>query len=86
MIVKQLLSREECQKLKSAARQLIEEWQPESDYSWIFPNVVKDGKSNEQLLLDSVNNISFFVEKDAVDRETGEFAFGEKIVGYSTEK
>jgi hypothetical protein len=65
------LSLEECEKLKSAARQLIDEWQPETDYSWIFPNVTKNGKSSEQLLLDSINNISFFVEKEAVDRDTG---------------
>lgn len=66
-----MLSLEEYQKLKSATRQLIDEWQPDTDYSWIFPNVVKNGKSSEQLLLDSINNISFFLEKDAVDHETG---------------
>jgi hypothetical protein len=69
--VKQLLSLKECEKLKSVAHQLIDEWQPETDYSWIFPNVVKDGKSAHQFLLDSINNISFFIEKGAVDRDTG---------------
>jgi hypothetical protein len=65
------LSIEECEKLKSVASQLIDEWEPEEDYSWIFPGVIKNGKCSQQLLLDSVNTITFFIEKEAVDRETG---------------
>ncbi len=69
--MKQLLSLEECEKLKSAAHRLIDEWQPETDYSWIFPNVIKSGKSPNQHLIDSTDQISFFIDKGAVDRDTG---------------
>jgi hypothetical protein len=69
--VKQLISPEECQKLKSIVHQLIDEWEPETDYSWIFPNGAKNGRSNDQYLIDSTDKVSFFIEKEAVDPNTG---------------
>jgi hypothetical protein len=40
-------------------------------YSWIFPNGAKNGRSKEQYLIDSADKVSFFIEKEAVDPNTG---------------
>ena len=69
--MKQLLSREECEKLKSTVHQMIDQWQPETDYSWMLSDTGKDGKSSSQLLMDSSNQVEFFIEKEAIDRDTG---------------
>lgn len=69
--MKQLLSQEECEKLKSVVHQSIDQWEPDTDYSWMLSNEGKDGKSYDQLLMDSSDQVSFFIEKAAVDQETG---------------
>jgi hypothetical protein len=69
--VKQLLSVEECEKLKSVVHRLIDEWEPETDYSWLLPNGTKNGRSRSKHLIDSSDKISFFIEKDAIDPDTG---------------
>lgn len=69
--MKQLLSLEECERLKSVVHRLIDEWEPETDYSWIFSNDAKKGRSKDQYLIDSGDKISFFIEKGAVDPDTG---------------
>lgn len=71
MVIKQLLSIEECEKLKSVANRLIDEWEPETDYSWVIQNSAKDEKASAEFLMDSADKVSFFIEKDAVDPETG---------------
>ncbi len=57
--------------MKSIVHRLIDEWEPETDYSWILPNRAKKGRSVPQQMIDSSNKISFFIEKGAVDPETG---------------
>jgi hypothetical protein len=50
---------------------MIDEWEPEEDYSWMLsPDTIK-GRSKEQQLVDSGDTISFFIEEDAVDPNTG---------------
>jgi len=71
LVVKQLLTPDECQKLKEAVTRLIDDWEPEQDYSWIFPSGQNKEKSKTRFMLDSAEKISFFVEEDAVDRQTG---------------
>jgi len=69
--VKQLLSVEQCENLKSVLHRMIDEWEPETDYSWMFPNGAKNGRSRAQRMMDSSDKISFSIEKGAVNPNTG---------------
>ena len=70
-VIKQLLTLDECQKLKQAAIRLIDDWKPEEDYSWVFPERATKEKSTGRQMIDSADKVSLFVEKGAVDPETG---------------
>ncbi len=50
---------------------MIDEWEPETDYSWMFPNGAKNGRSRAQRMMDSSDKISFSIEKGAVNPNTG---------------
>ncbi|CAF1207462.1 unnamed protein product [Rotaria magnacalcarata] len=71
LVIKELLTIDECQQLKTAANKLIDGWQPEEDYLWIFPNGGTRERSGARQMIDSSDKISFFIEKDAVDPQTG---------------
>ena len=71
LVVEQLLTLDECQKLKAAAHRLIDDWEPEQDYSWIFPSGANKERSKGREMIDSSDKISFFIEEDAVDPDTG---------------
>ncbi|CAF2984564.1 unnamed protein product [Rotaria sp. Silwood2] len=70
LVVKQLLTLSECQKLKTTVDRLIDDWEPEQDYSWMFPHGQTKERSMDQELIDSGDTISFFIENDAVDPQT----------------
>jgi len=71
IVVKQLLTLDECQKLKAAANRLINDWEPEEDYSWMLPTGTNKEKSKGRFMLDSSENVSIFVEDAAIDPQTG---------------
>lgn len=69
--MKQFISQDECDKLKSVVHRLIDEWQPDEDFSWMLTQEMVNGKSQDQFLIESADKISIFVEKDAIDPQTG---------------
>ncbi len=71
LVVKQLLTLDECQKLKVAADELIDNWEPDEVYSWIFLNDTDKAKARAQRMLAMSDKLSFTIEGEAIDPHTG---------------
>ena len=71
MAVKQFLTEDQCERWKNAATRVIDRWEPEEDYSWLFSSTEEARDSREKQLLGSAENLTFFIEADAVDPLTG---------------
>lgn len=69
--MKQLLTLDECQKLKLAANRLIDNWEPEEVYSWIFLNDKDQAQSRAQRMVCISDKLTFSIEDDAIDPQTG---------------
>lgn len=67
---KQLISLEECNQLKETIHQLIDKWDPEVESSCIFSTVGNREQSKSEYFLESADQISFFMEEDALDPNT----------------
>jgi hypothetical protein len=74
-VVKQLLTPDQCEKLKAAAGELIDKWEPEKEYLWMLPNGETKERSSDQHLIDSSDSITFFMEDGAIDPHTGIVSF-----------
>ncbi|CAF0770477.1 unnamed protein product [Adineta steineri] len=70
LVVKQLITIDDCQKLKESVQQLIHKWNPEQDSQCVFSANSNTEQSKSRYFLDSGDNISFFIEEDAVDSNT----------------
>ena len=68
---KQLLTLDECQKLKIAADQLIDNWEPEPIYSWIFLNDKDKRQASAQRMVAVNDKLTFSIEEEAIDPHTG---------------
>lgn len=71
MVVKKLLSLDECQKLKEAAHRVIDGWEPEPDYSWFFSSDAEKQRIRGRRMVNTGNKITCSVEEGAVDSHTG---------------
>ncbi len=65
-----MITIDDCKHLKESIKQLIDQWNPEHDSSCIFSTTGNTQQSKSQYFLDSADNISFFIEEDAVDPNT----------------
>ena len=65
-----MVSLDDCGKLKESVQQLINQWNPELDSSCIFSSGGNREQSKSRYFLDSGDNISFFIEEDAIDSNT----------------
>jgi hypothetical protein len=65
-----LITIDDCKQLKESIKQLIDQWNPEHDSSCIFSTNGNTQQSKSRYFLDSADNISFFIEEDAVDPNT----------------
>jgi len=65
-----LITIDDCKQLKESIKQLIDQWNPEHDNSCIFSTTDNREQSKSRYFLDSADNISFFIEEDAVDPNT----------------
>ena len=68
--MKQLITLDDCEKLKQSVQQLINQWDPERDCSCVFSTGGNREQSKSRYFLDSGDNISFFIEEDAFDSNT----------------
>ncbi|CAF3968646.1 unnamed protein product, partial [Rotaria sp. Silwood1] len=71
LVLKQLLTLDECQKLKIAVDQLINNWEPEPVYSWIFLSDKDKQQARAQRMVAVSDKLSFSIEEDAIDPHTG---------------
>jgi hypothetical protein len=69
--VKQLLTLDECQKLKVAVDRLIDDWEPEEVYSWIFLSGTDKEQARGQRMIAIRDKLSFSIEEGAIDPHTG---------------
>ncbi len=67
-----MITLDDCGKLKESIQQLITEWNPEHDCSCVFSTSDNREQSKSRYFLDSGDNISFFIEEDAIDLNTSE--------------
>jgi len=65
-----LITLDDCENLKESIKQLIDQWNPEHDSSCTFSTNDNAEQSKSRYFLDSADNISFFIEEDAVDPNT----------------
>ncbi len=65
-----MITLDDCEKLKESIKQLINKWDPEHDSSCIFSTGGNREQSKSRYFLDSGDNISFFIEEDAIDPNT----------------
>ncbi|CAF1254833.1 unnamed protein product [Rotaria sordida] len=70
-VLKQLLTLDECEKLKIAANQLIDNWEPEPVYSWIFLSDKDKAQARSQRMIAISDKLSFSIEEYAIDPHTG---------------
>lgn len=70
VVVKQLITHDDCEKLKESVKRLIDRWEPEKDTSCTFSTGDNREQSKSRYFLDSSENISFFLEEGAVDPNT----------------
>jgi hypothetical protein len=65
-----LITLDDCKNLKESIEKLIDKWDPERDSSCIFSTTDNSTQSKSRYFLDSSENISFFIEEDAVNLDT----------------
>jgi hypothetical protein len=65
-----LITLDDCNQLKESIKQLIDKWDPERERSCVFSTNGNREQSKSRYFLDSSDNISFFMEEDAVDPTT----------------
>ncbi|CAF3684280.1 unnamed protein product [Rotaria socialis] len=70
LVVEQLITRDDCEKLKESVKQLIDKWDPENDSSCVFSTTGNREQSTSRYFLDSADKISFFMEAGAIDPNT----------------
>ncbi|CAF0926822.1 unnamed protein product [Adineta ricciae] len=70
LVVKQLVTRDDCAKLKESVENLIDAWDPQSDTLCTFGTGENREQSRSRYFLESGDRISFFLEENAVDPET----------------
>jgi hypothetical protein len=68
--VKQLLTLEECQKLRGAIDRVVDDWEPEV-YSWIFLSDEGKARAAAQRMVTSTDQIEYTPEREAIDPQTG---------------
>ncbi|CAF4496872.1 unnamed protein product, partial [Rotaria sp. Silwood2] len=66
-----LLTFDECQKLKIAVDRLIDNWEPEQVYSWIFLSDKDKEQAKAQRMVTISDKLSFSIEEDTIDPHTG---------------
>ncbi|CAF1342725.1 unnamed protein product [Didymodactylos carnosus] len=71
LVLQQLLTLDECQKLKIAVGQLIDNWEPDPVYSWIFLNDKDKQQARAQLMVPIKDELSSGIEEEAIDPQTG---------------
>jgi hypothetical protein len=65
--------------LKESVQQLIDKWDPERDSSCVFSTGGDKEQSKSRYFLDSGDNISFFIEEDALDSNTSKRYLSRRI-------
>lgn len=65
-----MITPDQCNQLKTAINHLIDQWDPEKDHSCVFATGENREQSRSRYFLESADNISFFLEEDAVDHNT----------------
>ncbi len=65
-----MITVDDCEKLKESVKQLLNQWDPERDISCVFSTTDNSEQSKSRYFLDSGDNISFFIEEDAIDLNT----------------
>ncbi|CAF1177580.1 unnamed protein product [Didymodactylos carnosus] len=71
LVLQQLLTLDECRKLKIAVGQLIDNWEPDPVYSWIFLNDKDKQQARAQRMVALKDELSFGIEEEAIDPQTG---------------
>ncbi|CAF0837011.1 unnamed protein product [Adineta ricciae] len=70
LVVKQLVTHDDCAKLKKSVEKLIDAWDPQNDTLCTFGTGDDREQSRNRYFLESGDRISFFLEENAVDRKT----------------
>ncbi|CAF1232277.1 unnamed protein product [Adineta ricciae] len=70
-VIKRFLTPEECEELKTIAHEMINDWEPDADYSWLYGDNETKQRILQQRMIDSGDTISYSIESDAVDPNTG---------------
>ena len=68
--MQQLLTPEECQKLKGAIDRLVDDWEPEV-YSWVFLNDEDKARAAAQRMVAATDQTRCSPEREAIDPQTG---------------
>lgn len=68
--MKQLLTLEECQKLRGAIDRLVDDWEPEV-YAWIFLNDEDRARASAQRMVAATDETRCGPESEAIDPQTG---------------
>ncbi|UJR17595.1 hypothetical protein I4U23_004491 [Adineta vaga] len=71
LVIENFINLEECEKLKTAIREIIDDWEPDADYSWLHSDNETKQRIQQRRMIDSGDIISFAIEDDAVDPNTG---------------
>jgi hypothetical protein len=65
------LTLDECHQLKAAAAHLVDDWEPDPDYLWMFSNDADKARIRGRRMINSSDKILISVAQDAVDPQTG---------------
>lgn len=76
--MKQLLTLEECQKLRVAIDRLVDDWEPDV-YSWIFLDNEAKARAAAQRMVTATDQTRCSPEGEAIDPKTG-IVYRKKII------